>query len=154
MVNSQEKGTVTTLTGLKTGDKVEVTFQKNRAALAPAVSAVAKTAVTGLDTMKARSSKTANGNVKVVVSLSDDESAAISALADLGYTVKYKFYRSTKKASSYKAMIEKDTATYINTNGKSGTRYYYKCQIRVYDQTGTLVVKTELKNCKYACRKF
>ena len=154
MVNSQEKGTVTTLTGLKTGDKVEVTFQKSRAALAPAVSAVAKTAVTGLDTMKARSSKTANGNVKVVVSLSDDESAAISALADLGYTVKYKFYRSTKKASGYKAMIEKNSATYTNTTGKAGTRYYYKCQIRVYDQTGTLVAKTELKNCKYACRKF
>ena len=68
--------------------------------------------------------------------------------------MKYKFYRSTKKASSYKARIEKDTSTYINTTGKAGTRYYYKAQIRVYDANGTLVAKTALKDCKYACRKF
>ena len=104
--------------------------------------------------LSARSKKLSSGNIKVTLELGTAAKTFISKMKSQGYTVKYKFYRSTKKASSYKAMIEKDTATYINTNGKSGTRYYYKCQIRVYDQTGTLVVKTELKNCKYACRKF
>ena len=72
----------------------------------------------------------------------------------LGYTVKYRFYRSTKKSSGYKAMLTKTSKTYTNTTGKAGTRYYYKVQVRVYDKDGKLVAKTALKQCKYATRKF
>ena len=149
-VNGEEKGAVSTLTGLATGDKVVVTFQKTKDKL----DAEAKTAVTSLSSMKARSSKTAKGNTKVVLSLSDADKQALTKLTDLGYTVKYRFYRSTKKSSGYKAMLEGMTGTYTNTYGKSGTRYYYKAQVRVYDEDGTLVAKTALKQCKYACRKF
>ena len=99
--------------------------------------------------LKARSTKTAKGNIKVTLSLTKGD---IKAIEDLGYTVKYKFYRSTKKASSYKAKIEGTGKTYTNTSGKKGTKYYYKVRVMVYDAEGTLVAKSALTQCKYACR--
>ena len=99
--------------------------------------------------LKARSVKTEKGNIKVTLTVDED---AIKAIEDLGYTVKYKFYRSTKKAASYKAALEKTGKTYTNTSGKKGTKYYYKARVMVYDAQGALVTKTELKQCKYACR--
>ena len=100
----------------------------------------------------ARSSRTPNKNIKVVLKMDKRTAASIETLKKLGYTVKYKFYRSTKKSSAYKAKITKKTGTYINTSGKKGVRYYYKARILVYDKNGKLVAQTELKQCKYACR--
>ena len=100
----------------------------------------------------ARSSRTPNKNIKVVLKMDERTTASIEALEKLGYTVKYKFYRSTKKSSAYKAKITKKTKTYINTSGKKGVRYYYKARIMVYDKNGKLVAQTKLKRCKYACR--
>ena len=99
--------------------------------------------------LKARSTKTSKGNIKVNLTVDDE---GIQAIKDLGYTVKYKFYRSTKKSSSYKAMLEKAGKTYTNTTGKKGTRYYYKARVMVYDSEGTLIAKTALTQCKYAVR--
>ena len=100
----------------------------------------------------ARSSRTPNKNIKVVLKMDKRTAASIETLKKLGYTVKYKFYRSTKKSSAYKAKITKKTKTYINTSGKKGVRYYYKARILVYDKNGKLVAQTKLKQCKYACR--
>lgn len=100
----------------------------------------------------ARSSRTPNKNIKVVLKMDEKTAASIETLKKLGYTVKYKFYRSTKKSSAYKAKITKKTKTYINTSGKKGVRYYYKARIMVYDKNGKLVAQTKLKQCKYACR--
>ena len=100
----------------------------------------------------ARSSRTPNKNIKVVLKMDERTAASIKALEKLGYTVKYKFYRSTKKSSAYKAKITKKTKTYINTSGKKGVHYYYKARIMVYDKNGKLVAQTKLKQCKYACR--
>ena len=99
--------------------------------------------------LKARSAKTEKGNIEVTLTVDED---AIKQVEDLGYTVKYKFYRSTKKSASYKAAIEKADKTYTNTTGKKGTRYYYKARVMVYDAQGALVTKSELKQCRYACR--
>ncbi len=99
--------------------------------------------------LTARSAKTEKGNIKVTLTVDSD---AIRQIEGLGYTVKYKFYRSTKKAASYKAKYEKADLTYTNTTGTKGTRYYYKARVMVYDAQGALVAKTELKQCKYACR--
>ena len=147
-VNGEDKGVVSTLIGLRTGDKIAATFQKTKATL----DAETKAAVASLSTLKARSSKTAKGNIKVVAKLSTAEKSKLAELTDQGYTVKYKFYRSTKKSSSYKAMLKKQTATYINTYGKPGTRYYYKARVMVYDSEGTLITYTTLKQCRYATR--
>lgn len=111
--------------------------------------------VKGMDSkmqLYARSSRTPNKNIKLVLKLDEKTAASIEALQKLGYTVKYKFYRSTKKSSAYKAKIIKKTGIYINTSGKKGARYYYKARIMVYDKNGKLVAQTELKQCKYACR--
>ena len=106
-----------------------------------------------LDTMikevnlKVRTSKTSKKNIKAVVS------GDITALTDAGYTVKYKFYRSAKKAAGYKAVKTKDTNTYINTAGKKGTKYYYKAKAMVYSGD-TLAGQTVLKQCKYGLRTW
>lgn len=75
----------------------------------------------------------------------------MSAIEKLGYTVKYKYYRSTSKASGYSL---KATKTYANTSGKKGTKYYYKVRVAVYDSDGNLICQSELKQCKYACRTW
>ena len=111
-------------------------------------------ALTAKLTPVARSAKTAKKNVKVTVSLDKQDKAIIKELKDAGYTVKYRFYRSTKKAADYKAAVTKKTSTYTNTGGKKGTKYYYKVQVRVYDADGKLAAKTALKQCKYASRTW
>ena len=102
--------------------------------------------------LTARSSKTAKKNIKAVLKSDAKVNASIKELKDLGFTVKYRFYRSTKKAASYKAAVTKKTAAYTNTSGKKGTKYFYKVQARVYDENGKLIAKTALKQCKYASR--
>ena len=104
--------------------------------------------------MKARSSKTSKKNINVNLTVDKSTAAAIKEIEDMGYTVKYKYYRSTKKASKYQAKITKTTKTFTNTAGKKGTRYYYKARIQVYDKDGKLVAQTALKQCKYAVRTW
>ena len=109
-------------------------------------------ALTAKLTPIARSAKTAKKNVKVTVILDKQDKAIIKELKDAGYTVKYRFYRSTKKTAGYKAAVTKKTASYTNTSGKKGMKYFYKVQVRVYDENGKLTAKTALKQCKYASR--
>lgn len=101
--------------------------------------------------LKARSAKTAKGNIRVTLSVANGRDS-IKALEDLGYTVKYKYYRSTSRAKNYKSMLEGTGKTYINAAGKKGTKYFYKARLTVYDAQGRLIAKTELKQCRYACR--
>lgn len=97
------------------------------------------------------SSKTTKSNIRVTAKTDSDD---ITALKKLGYTVKYKYYRSTSKASGYSLKATKTTKTYINTSGKTGTKYYYKVRVAVYDTDGNLVCQSALKQCKYTCRTW
>ena len=97
--------------------------------------------------LKVITSKTSKKNIKAVVS------GDITALTDAGYTVKYKFYRSEKKASKYVSKGEKTADTYINTAGKKGTKYYYKAKALVYSGD-KLVGQTVLTQCKYGVRTW
>lgn len=99
------------------------------------------------------SSKTAEKNVKVSVRLSSKDNELIKELSDMGFTVKYKYYRSVKKASKYTAVKTKDTGTYINTKGKKNTRYYYKVRAVVYDGDKA-IAQSALKQCSYAQRMW
>ena len=143
-VNYIEKGAVSTVTGLRTGDRIEVTFEKSKDTLIAEIKATL-----ALVSPAARSSKTSKGNIKVVLNANMDK---LQAIKELGYTVKYKFYRSTGKSSNYVAKVEKTVKSYINTAGKKGTRYYYKVRIMVYDAEGNIVAKTALSDCRYASR--
>ena len=102
----------------------------------------------------ARSVKTAKKNVKVTVKLDKADKAIIEELEAEGFTVKYNFYRSTKKASKYKSRLIKDTTVYTQTGGTKNKMYYYKARVQVYDADGKLVGRTELKQCRYANRKW
>ena len=153
LLNGVSKGSVTELSGLKTGDKIEIKTAKK--ADNPPSDDASLSAVNGRVSkmlLYARSSKTPNKNIKVVVKMDEKTAASIKAMQKLGYMVKYKFYRSTKKSSGYKASIVKKTGTYINTSGKKGVRYYYKARIMVYDKNGKLIAQTKLNQCQYACR--
>ena len=139
-----------------TGSTVTVAIEK--AAEEPTDDAAAKIekAKSIVKDMKlvARSSKTAKKNIKAVLKSDTRVKTSIKELKDLGFTVKYRFYRSTKIAASYKAAVTKKTAAYTNTSGKKGTKYFYKVQVRVYGENGKLIAKTALKQCKYASRTW
>ncbi len=147
VLNGKEMGKVEKLTGLKTGDKAIITFRAKAGGkdgkeetdkmIAREVSKLRLTA---------RSARTAKKNVKLVVK------SDLKVITDAGYTVKYKFYRSTKKSAGYKAVLTKKAPTYVNTYGKKGTLYYYKVKVMVYDKDGNLIAQTALKQCKYASR--
>lgn len=96
--------------------------------------------------LTARSAKLKNGSVKIMLK------GDLKAITDAGYTVKYKFYRSTKKTAGYKAVLTKKAPSYVNTYGKQGTMYYYKAKVMIYDKEGNFVAQTALKQCKYANR--
>ena len=144
VLNGKEMGKVEKLTGLKTGDKATITFQAKTDGKAEMDKMIAQKA-SKLKLM-ARSTKTTKKNIKVVVK------GDLKAITDAGYTVKYKFYRSTKKSAGYKAVLTKKAPTYVNTYGKKGTMYYYKARVMVYDKDGNFVAQTALKQCKYANR--
>ena len=144
VLNGKEMGKVEKLTGLKTGDKATITFRAKTDGKAEMDKIIAQKA--SKLTLMARSKKTAKLNIKVVVK------GDLKAITDAGYTVKYKFYRSTKKSAGYKAVLTKKAPTYYNTYGKKGTMYYYKARVMIYDKDGNFVAQTALKQCKYANR--
>ena len=144
VLNGKEMGKVEKLTGLKTGDKATITFRAKTDGKAEMDKMIAQKA--SKLTLMARSKKTAKLNIKVVVK------GDLKAITDAGYTVKYKFYRSTKKSAGYKARLTKKAPTYFNTYGKKGTMYYYKARVMIYDKDGNFVAQTALKQCKYANR--
>ena len=103
--------------------------------------------------LKATTSKTAKKSIKVKIGEAKNSNRLIKEAKAMGYTVKYKFYKSTKKASKYKAVKTKTSNSYINTKVKKGTRYYYKAKVMVYDGKN-LIAQTELKQCSYGARTW
>ena len=135
-----------------------VTAEKDGAVLVPPVCTVnindredtdrAKSLIKELK-LTASSSKTAKKNVKITVRMNSRNNALIKELGNMGFTVKYRFYRSEKKVSEYTAVKTNDTGTYINTKGRKGTKYYYKVRAAVYDGD-KLIAQSALKQCSYA----
>ena len=103
--------------------------------------------------LKATTSRTSKKNVKVKALGIGDANSLIKEIESMGYTVKYRFYRSTKKSSGYASKTEKVTNTYINTAGKKGTKYYYKAKLCIYSGDD-LVASTKFAQCKYGFRTW
>ncbi|MDD7307175.1 MAG: hypothetical protein PUG78_02050, partial [Eubacteriales bacterium] len=91
--------------------------------------------------------RTAKVGKKVKVTINAD----VQTLIDNGYTVTYKFYKSTKKGSGYKNTVNKTANTYTNTNPVKG-KNYYKVKLVVKNADGTVVATTPLTQCKYGVR--
>ena len=51
-------------------------------------------------------------------------------------------------------MFLSEQPIYINTYGKRGKMYYYKAIALAYNKDGKLIAKTELKQCRYAKRRW
>ena len=95
--------------------------------------------------IKVVTKKLSRRSVKVTVN------ADVQKLVDNGFTVTYKFYKSTKKGSGYKNTVNKTTNTYTNTNPVKG-KNYYKVKLVVKNADGTVVATTPLTQCKYGVR--
>ncbi len=127
LLNGVSQGTVTELTGLKTGDKVEITTAKKEE---PAADDNAKIIEgIGNTSIVLKSKLTKNGNVLLTWTKSK------------GYKVDYfEFYRSVKRYSGYgtKAFFtttDGSWSKYLNNKElKAGNTYYYKVRgVRVID---------------------
>ena len=99
---------------------------------------------------KVTTTKTSKKSVKVRVTAKNNKTL-ISDIKSMGYTVKYQFYRSTKKSAGYKLLKTKATSTFTNTKGSKGTKYYYKARVLIYDGK-TLIAKSGLKACSWGSR--
>ena len=91
--------------------------------------------------------RTAKVGKKVKVTVNAD----VQKLTDNGFTVEYKFYKSTKKSSGYKNTVNKAANTYTNTNPVKG-KNYYKVKLVVKNADGAVVATTPLTQCKYGVR--
>lgn len=119
-VNGVSKGTVTTLTGLKTGDKIVVTAQKKADNNAALIEAVKNTRLIARSAMSAAKGKKA---VKVYWYAEDGSDVDFDG---------YEVYRSLKRYSGFgkSPFFETANEKYYNTAIKKGTKYYYK--VRAY----------------------
>ena len=100
---------------------------------------------------KVTTTKTSKKSVKVQVAAKSSKSL-ISDIKSLGYTVKYQFYRSTKKTAGYKLFKTSSKNSFISTKGTKGRKYYYKARVLVYDGS-KLVARSALKRCSYGARR-
>ena len=101
---------------------------------------------------KVTTTKTSKKSVKVQVAAKSSKTM-ISDIKSLGYTVKYQFYRSTKKDAGYKLLKTSSKNSFISTKGTKGRKYYYKARVLVYDGK-TLVAKSALRQCSYGARTW
>ena len=100
---------------------------------------------------KVTTTKTSKKSVKVQVAAKSSKTM-ISDIKSLGYTVKYQFYRSTKKTAGYKLLKTSSKNSFISTKGTKGRKYYYKARVLVYDGS-KLVARSALKQCSYGARR-
>ena len=100
---------------------------------------------------KVTTTKTSKKSVKVQVTAKSSKTM-ISDIKSLGYTVKYQFYRSTKKTAGYKLLKTSSKNSFISTKGTKGRKYYYKARVLVYDGS-KLVARSALKRCSYGARR-
>lgn len=136
--------------GLKTGDKVEVTFSR----IPPTKAEIDQSIKTKADSLNltVRTTKTAKKNIKAVVKQDAALKSLLQEVKEAGYTVKYKFYRSESKKSGYAARLTKTTGVYLNTEGQANAKYYYKAKLQILDQDGKLVAETALRQCRFGVR--
>ncbi len=119
-VNGVSKGEVTTLTGLKTGDKIEVTVVK-KAELSEAEKVQLELAKVTKDNFKARSKqvKMKNGKKAVTITWTNTSGVKFDGV---------EIFRSLKKNSGYgkNPIYTSKSGKYYNTSVKKGKKYYYK----------------------------
>lgn len=130
LVNGENRGAVTEITGLRTGDKVEIFF-KDKAPTKEELDAAAK------DILKKASRR-------ITIWRTSKKSIRITAVGDLseliekGYVVKYTFYKKAPGADKYTAIKTTENNKYNYTKLKKGINKF-QVKIRIYDKDGNFV---------------
>ena len=101
---------------------------------------------------KVTTSRTSKKSVKVQIAAKSDKTL-LADIKNMGYTVKYQCYRSTKKDAGYKLRKTSSKNSFISTKGTKGKKYYYKARVLVYDGS-ELVARSTFKQCSYGARTW
>ena len=142
LVNGVSKGAAAEITGLKTGDKVEVKTAKKTESTTPTEPTEPKNPTNPSADKKEKLVKGVQNTTIVLKSkLTKDGKVLLTWTKSKGYKVdRFEIYRSTKKNSAYgtKAFFttkDGNRAKYLNTkNLKAGRTYYYKIRgVRIID---------------------
>ena len=89
------------------------------------------------------------GNNKIRVNARFDAETYKDIVAECGndYTISYKFYQKTAKATSFKGPKEKSRnyITYTKASLKKGTKYKFQCGVVIKDKDGKVVAEKSYK---------
>lgn len=140
LLNGASKGSVTQLSGLKTGDKVEIKTAKKAEPAVPGKPTDPTNPSTD-ESIKNIKEGVENTSITLESKLTKNKKILLSWTKSRGYKVdRFEIYRSVKKNSGYgkKAFFATkngDVSTYLNTkNLRTGKTYYYKLRgVRTID---------------------
>ena len=140
LLNGTSKGSVTELSGLKTGDKVEIKTAKKAEPAVPGKPTDPTNPSTD-ESIKKIKEGVENTSITLESKLTKNKKILLSWTKSRGYKVdRFQIYRSVKKNSGYgkKAFFATgngEVSTYLNTkNLRTGKTYYYKLRgVRTMD---------------------
>ena len=140
LLNGASKGSVTQLSGLKTGDKVEIKTAKKAEPAVPGKPTDPTNPSTD-ESIKNTKEGVKNTSITLESKLTKNKKILLSWTKSRGYKVdRFEIYRSVKKNSGYgkKAFFATgngEVSTYLNTkNLRRGKTYYYKLRgVRIID---------------------
>ena len=140
LLNSTSKGSVTQLSGLKTGDKVEIKTAKKAEPAEPSKPTDPTNPSTD-ESIRNIKEGVENTSITLKSKLTKNKKILLSWTKSRGYKVdRFQIYRSVKKNSGYgkKAFFATkngEVSTYLNTkNLRTGKTYYYKLRgVRTID---------------------
>ena len=140
LLNGASKGSVTQLSGLKTGDKVEIKTAKKAEPAVPGKPTDPTNPSTD-ESIKKIKEGVENTSITLESKLTKNKKILLSWTKSRGYKVdRFEIYRSVKKNSGYgkKAFFATgngEVSTYLNTkNLRTGKTYYYKLRgVRTMD---------------------
>ena len=140
LLNGTSKGSVTELSGLKTGDKVEIKTAKKAESAEPSKPTDPTNPSTD-ESIKNIKEGVENTSITLKSKLTKNKKILLSWTKSRGYKVdRFQIYRSVKKNSGYgkKAFFATgngEVSTYLNTkNLRTGKTYYYKLRgVRIID---------------------
>ena len=98
-------------------------------------------------TLKVTTSALGNTKIRVQARFDTDTYEKIVAECGNDYTISYKFYHKTAKATAFKGPKEKSRnyITYTKASLKKGTKYKFQCGVVIKDKDGKVVAEKSYK---------